>query len=399
MDKSLTYDKSINFIRSNSYTPYWYESVKDFDSGNFKSSFLNLLRYVNNTIQLPDTTKEEVELNLPHGSVIVNIKLNSKEYEISAPFLKLPEGPSGLGMMRQISELNFSYLVLGQIILKGNDFYFEYKDNLQNCEPFKLYSVLEEICFCADYYDDVFVDKFKTSYVVKPDLIIFTSDEIDLAYKDFNQIIKEGLTFVDYFESKRYYGLASDMLETIFLKIDYVIAPQGILGAKLIEYKNLLYSNDALQTVVANTKLKLQELLTFDRQKFNDSLFHPKFLVPIKKRGELPYIQEFMSKTFETMTASFGNKSYMDVTIAALFLIYDLFYKNAIPNEVTTHLESALEKAGGKDWKTSAEILYGSVNKIMSLNPEEDASEQLTDDSSLASIKSIFGKITGLFKK
>ena len=128
-------------------------------------------------------------------------------------------------------------------------------------------------------------------------------------------------------------------------------------------------------------------------------MFHPKFLVPIKKRGELPYIQEFMSKTFETMTASFGNKSYMDVTIAALFLIYDLFYKNAIPNEVTTHLESALEKAGGKDWKTSAEILYGSVNKIMSLNPEEDASEQLTDDSSLASIKSIFGKITGLFKK
>lgn len=399
MEKSLTFDKSINFIRSNSFTPYWYESVKDFDNGNYKSSFLNLLRYVNNTIQIPEVLQDEVELNLPHGSVIVNIKLNSKNYEISAPFLRLPEGPNGLGIMRQIAELNFSYLVLGQIFLKGNDFYFEYKDNTENCEPFKLYSVLEEICFCADFYDDVFIDKFKTSYVVQPDLTIFTNEEKEIANRKFNEIIKEGLGFVDYFESKRYYGLASDMLETIFLKIDYVIAPQGILGARLIEYKNLLYTNDALQTVVANTKSKLQELLTFDKQKFNESLFHPKFLVPIKKRGELPYIQEFMSKTFETMTASFGNKSYMDVTIAALFLIYDLFYKNAIPNEVTTHFESALEKAGSKDWKTSAEILYNSINKIMSLNPEEEAGEQLTDSSSLGSIKSIFGKITGLFKK
>ncbi|MBP7279950.1 MAG: hypothetical protein KBA66_00135 [Leptospiraceae bacterium] len=400
MEKSLTYDKSINFVRSNSHTPYWYESVKNFDNGEYKTSFFNLLRYVNSTIVIPDESKEVVELNLPHGSIIVNIKVDSKGYEITAPFLKVPEGANGLGMMRQISELNFSYLVLGQIVLKGNEFYLEYRDALENCEPYKIYSILEEICFCADYYDDVFIDKFKTESVKKPDLEVFTPEEKEIAYKKFNEIIKEGISFIDYFESKRFYGLACDTLETTFLKIDYVIAPQGILGAKMSEYKSLLYANDALQTVVANTKAKLQELLTYDKQKFDSSLFHPKFLIPIKKRGELPYIQEFMRKTHETMTASFGNKSYMDVTISGLFLIYDLFYKNAIPNEVTAHLEVALEKAGGQDWKTSAEVLYNSISKIMSLNPEDEtATEKLTGDSSLGSMKSIFGKITGLFKK
>ena len=88
MEKSLTYDKSINFVRSNSHTPYWYESVKNFDNGEYKTSFFNLLRYVNSTIVIPDESKEVVELNLPHGSIIVNIKVDSKGYEITAPFLK-----------------------------------------------------------------------------------------------------------------------------------------------------------------------------------------------------------------------------------------------------------------------------------------------------------------------
>ncbi|HMW04968.1 MAG TPA: hypothetical protein PK079_04755 [Leptospiraceae bacterium] len=411
MEKSLTYDKSINFVRSNSSTPYWYESVQNFDSGDYKKSFFNLLRYVNSTITIPNESSESIELKIPHGSVIVSIKLDSKKYSIEAPFLKVPEGGSGIGMMRQIAELNFSYLVLGQIVLRGNDFYIQYEDNLENCEPYKIYSLLEEICFCADYYDDVFAEKFKTEYVVQPVLEVFSQAEKDLAYQKFNSIIKEGISFIDYFEMKRFYGLACDTLETTFLKIDYVIAPQGILGSKLSETRGMLYANDSLQTVVANTKAKLQEFLSYDRAKFDSCLFHPKFLIPIKKRGELPYIQDFMRNTYETMTGDMGNKSYMNVTVSALFLIYDLFYKNAIPQEITDHLDRALEKAGGKDWKTSAEALYDSVNKIMNLNPEEDITGKLgvttNSNSSTGSsreikstvTKSIFGKITGLLKK
>lgn len=399
MEKSLTYDKSINLVRNSSSTPYWYESVKNFDNKEFRAAFFNLLRYVNSTITIPNEASETVELSLPHGSVIINLKIDSKGYEISAPFLKIPDGPNGLGMMRQIAELNFSYLVLGQIVMKGNDCFFEYKDILENSEPYKLYSLLEEICFCADYYDDVFVDKFKTEPVNKPKLDEFTTEEKELASKKFSEIIKEGLSFVEFFESKRYYSLAWEMMENTFLKIDYVIAPQGILGAKLSETKNLLFANDAQQTVVANTKVKLKELLNFDREKFNASLFHPKFLIPTRKRGELPYVQDFMRSTHEAMTSSMGNKNYTDVTVSALYLIYDLFYKNSIPTEISTFLDSALERAGGKDWKTSAEILYDSVNKIMDLNPEEDIGGKLGGSTSGGSTKSIFGKITGLFKK
>jgi hypothetical protein len=399
MDKSLTYDKSINFVRSNLSTPHWYESVKNFDNKEFKTSFFNLLRYINCTIVIPNESSEIVELSLPHGSVILNIKVDSKTYEINAPFLKVPDGPMGLGMMRQISELNFFYLILGQIVLKGNDFYLQYKDNLENCEPYKLYSILEEICVCADYYDDVFIEKFKTESVKKPALNVFTSTESELAFKKFNEIIKEGLSIIDYLESKRYYGLAWEMMQTIFLKIDFVIAPQGILSAKLSEAKGILSGKDAQQTLVANTKVKLQELQSYDKQKFNSSLFHPQFLIPIKKRAELPYIQDFMSSTHEGMTSSLGNKSYMNVGISALYLIYDLFYQNTIPNEIYNFLELSLEKSSGKDWKVGAEILYDAVNKIMNLNPEEDSAGKLGGDNSLGSTKSIFGKITGLFKK
>lgn len=105
-----------------------------------------------------------------------------------------------------------------------------------------------------------------------------------------------------------------------------------------------------------------------------------------------------MGSTHEAMTSSLGNKNYVDITVSALYLIYDLFYKNSIPNEIASFLDSALERAGGKDWKTSAEILYDAVNKIMDLNPEEDIGNKLGGTVTHGSTKSIFGKITGLFK-
>ncbi len=399
MEKSLTFDKSINVVRSNSATSFWFEAVKNFDSKDYKSAFFNILRYVNSTVVIPNESSEAVELNLPHGSVIINIKIDSKGFTIQAPFLKVPAGGSGLGMMREISELNFTYLVLGQIILKENEFYIEYKDTLDNCEPYKLYYLLEEICVCADYYDDVFIDKFKTDSVKKSDLEYFTSAELELAHQKYAEIIKEGLSFVEYFESKRYYSLAWEMMETLFLKLDYVLAPQGILNTKLKEAKVLLYGQAAEQTVIANSKLKLNELINFDKEKMKSSFFHPKFLIPSKKRGEISYIQDFMDSTRESMQSSMGSKSYSNVSIAGLYLFYDLLYKVSIHSEISTFIDSALEKAGGKDWQTAAEIFMDAVNKIMDLNPEEDCTGKLSSGFSVASAKSIFGSIKGLFKK
>ena len=42
MEKPLTYDKSINAIRSNPSTSFWYEDVKNSDNRDYKTSFANL---------------------------------------------------------------------------------------------------------------------------------------------------------------------------------------------------------------------------------------------------------------------------------------------------------------------------------------------------------------------
>ena len=399
MEKSVSYHSPLTRDNSNSTVSYWYLSTEAFDKKDFKNSLINLIKYIDSTIQIPNNSGT-IEIKVPHGSVEITIKIDSDSFSVKAPFLKNPEGATALGLMRQISELNFSYLVLGQIFLEGTDFYFYYTDKLENAEPYKAYAIFEEICFCADYYDDVFMDKFKTTQVNKPQINSFSPEEKENAWKYFQEIIKEASSFVEYFDSRRFYGLSCDALETAVLKLDYAISPQGLLGTKLSEVKSALYAQDSLQNISANGKQKLLEMLNYDRNKFNDDLFHPKFFIPIRKRAELPYILSFFQKNYETITSDMSSKAYMAASSTASFMIYDLLYKNTIPNDIRSFLTSALEKGGGKDWKTSAEVLYGAIHKIMQLDPESNEPIQLGDGSSQnISVKSIFGKITGLFKK
>ncbi len=394
MDKSQKFHKSMNPGNVTGVVDFWYSSTDFYNQKKYKDSFVNLLKYIDSSIQIPNESSDSFEVIVKHGSVAITIKVEKDNFSIKAPFLTNVEGGSGLALMREISELNFSYLVLAQFSLEGNNFYISYSDSLENSEPYKIYSLFEEICFCSDYYDDYFIDKFNAKFISPPQVNHFTDEEKNQAWDLYQTILKEGIEYSTDFENQRFYGFSLDNLETALLKLDYVIAPQGILGIKLQEIKKDLYAQDSYENISRDIKKKFIEIQSYDRAKFNESMFHTKFFIPIRKRAEIPYIQSFFANTYDDSTDNMANKNFMLAGHSIAFKFYDLFFRNTLPTDIYNFMQMKLEESAGKSWKDVADILYSALDKIMELDPENPSSL-----SSGVSIKGIFGKISGLFKK
>ena len=99
----------------------------------------------------------ETNFIFPHGSIIVNIKLDEEKLSITAPFVALPE-KGRIPLLRQVAGLNFNAMDLATIYLRDNRLSFEYSCPIQLINPYKIYYILQEICCTGDKYDDEFGD-------------------------------------------------------------------------------------------------------------------------------------------------------------------------------------------------------------------------------------------------
>ncbi|MCB1192758.1 MAG: hypothetical protein H7A23_24470 [Leptospiraceae bacterium] len=406
MEHSPAYEEQINdpgFLLS---VPDWHSSVNAYDNKRYIDSIRYLLKYLNKNLEIPE--EDSFSLKIIHGSVIVYIKVGDGKFSVKAPFVKMPQNGNAISLMRQVAELNFSYLVLSQVIKSGEEFFFEYEDFIENCEPYKVYAILEEICYGADYHDDIFIDKFKAEFVSKPELNYFSEEQKDKAYTKYKQIIENAIHNGEYLESKRWYNSQCDLYAIAFTQIDYIIAPQGILGSDLVDALNGMYVKDNSQIIAGKTKEKLSKLLDYDKTKFFDSLYFPSFLVPIKRRAELPTIQDFFKGTYEKAANSISNGAYLGASLSLLYVIYDLFYRYRVPPEIKNMLVNALKGVSERDWKHTCEVLYNAINEIMKMEKLEhkepisrkDVSKksQAAQQNSTSLVKNVVNKIFELFK-
>ena len=404
MEKSIAYEQQINNPEENINVENWHYAVDSYEKNEYRAALRNLFSYIDDRIVLPES--EEFEIKIPHGSIILEMKVENGKFYLKAPFVKIPEDATGLAILRQATELNFTYLILSQIVKVGDELYFQYEDKLENCEPYKMYSLFEEICYGADYYDDIFISKYKASFIQKPELDYFSQEQKELAFKKFQEILTEALSFGEYLENKRYYASICDLYATSLAKLDYIFAPQGILGSDLNDILNSMYEEEDAQTVFNKTKGKLKKLLEYEREKFDNSLFYPKFFIPQKRRAELPLVQDFFKNSYENSANSIANNAFMSAGLVLYYAIYDLFYRYRVPLEIEVILEKALKSSSSKDWDVCAHNLYAAIEKIIKMeklqkkepNSRSTARRKTALKSSNSVVNSVVNKIMSFFK-
>ncbi|MDR1988055.1 MAG: hypothetical protein LBQ24_04880 [Candidatus Peribacteria bacterium] len=95
----------------------WDKSIELYENKKYLESFLTLLDYINPELRKKYGNKENTEFNVPHGSIIVNIKIEADNIKINAPFLKVSD-ENRVALLRQVASLNMNNMLLAQLYLR-----------------------------------------------------------------------------------------------------------------------------------------------------------------------------------------------------------------------------------------------------------------------------------------
>ncbi len=82
-------------------------SVEAFENQEYLKSFYSLLDYINGEFRTRYGNVQGNEFHIPHGSIVVNIKLDNEKLSITAPFVSLPE-KGRIPLLSQVAGLNFN---------------------------------------------------------------------------------------------------------------------------------------------------------------------------------------------------------------------------------------------------------------------------------------------------
>lgn len=168
MNTNLSFHKTIaGSLKSSVDIDIWDKVLKQYEDGDYVGSIRNCINYVDATIEKKYANADRTEYRVPHGSIIVEVKITEQELTIQAPFLDIEEARQ-IPVLRQAAQINFTPLSIARIDLEGHKLYFKYSCPLSSCEPYKIYDVLREICITADNYDDEFISKFGAKHIQEP---------------------------------------------------------------------------------------------------------------------------------------------------------------------------------------------------------------------------------------
>jgi hypothetical protein len=342
----------------------WDATLAAYDEKQYLQSFHLLMDYVNPALRANYGNAEGTVFKVPHGSVIVNVVIDNESFSVNAPFLEVnPE--SIVPLLRQVSSLNFSALDLAQIFLRDNRLDFEYSCKLNETNPYKIYYILREICDIGDRYDDEFVTTFGAKRVYEPIITPFPADKAEKTYQIIQTIIRQALDYTSYFESKRSFSQAWDMIAGALRQIDYYAHPQGQLKNDIEKAIDEANADSPLPGLITDMKNFLQEWQSMDKAKFIDDLYDIEIFIPTKKRASLQNIQEKFKKLYERSEKGIQNGYHSNATIDILFNFYNIYYFNNFQEDVNLLFVDAMEKSSGRPWEEAAAIVFKALKKVM----------------------------------
>lgn len=379
MKKTLTFNSStIESTASKVNLEAWDASIEAFENKEFLKSFYSLLDYLNPEFRSKYGNAEGTEFNIPHGSIVVNLKLEDEQLKINAPFVSLPE-KGKIPLLRQVAGLNFRNMDLARISLKDDKLYFEYSCPADLVNPYKIYYVLEEICNTGDRYDDEFETKFGAKRIYEPKVLPYSDEEINMVYDVVQLSCRECLDAISYFEPARKYNHIWNIVDSTILKLFYCAHPQGQLMNDLDKAIVEMDRNDIpLPEIVAHGKEVILKLQGMPKEQLAENLYHVETFIPDKRRSNLKSIQDNFEDTFNRVTAAFEAGDAMACCLMIIYKFYEMYYYNSVQDDVNAVVVKAMKKASAQPWEEAAPILHAAMEAIMEgeLDDEDDDEDE-----------------------
>ncbi|MEZ5007685.1 MAG: hypothetical protein R2753_05975 [Chitinophagales bacterium] len=363
MNKNFIYFPPINKKQASTrQDEKWDEAVAFFSSKAYDKVLPTILDYVSSHLQ---SKKDGDTYKIAHGSVIISITQTHNELLVKCPFLNI-ENAKKVPLMRRLAEIRMYPLNLTNVALEGDLVYFSFSCPLNLCEPYKIYSVLREICYYADSYDDEFIEKFDAEHLQEPKITPFADELKQEAYTNAQKIIEEGLQKLNHYTEKRHANNAWYTLNITLKKLEFYAEPQGYLRTIIEKAVDGLFDrNIPFEARLLNGKASLEKLQSYSEDKFCDDLYHIETFIPYKYSGKKENIRENWEDSYTDAQEMIANARFEDASIVLLSSFYSLFYYNLIDEEISQPISDAMAQASGLNWNQAAPILLKGMEAIM----------------------------------
>lgn len=360
-------DSTQSPVRTEAYE----QSVDLYNQGEYVQAFHSLLDYLNTGFRTKYGNADGTEFHIPHGSILVHIRIADGFFRIDADFLNLPE-KSRVAMLRQVADLNLNKLLLPRFVKDGDKLRMEYTCPLSQSHPHKMYFVLQNICHVGDKYDDEFCTKFGAVRCYEPQVIPYPQEEIDRIYEGIQTLGRETLEALKEYSVDRRYGYSWNVLDTTFYQISYFAHPQGQLLNDLDKAVNDMDADLPTEEIVAKGRAFLEKLLAVPKEKLAEDLYFVDMLVSTKHRSSLKNMQENFASVYKEATEAIQSENYERSAVRLLYIFYEAYFYNDVQNDINAIIAKALKKAGNQSVEKASEILYDAMDKIMEGDLDDD---------------------------
>lgn len=366
MEKSFTYREPLHpdvLPRTEENT--WDKVIESHKQKDYRAVILGILDYVDLDLAARCGNADRSAFDIPHGSISLQMHLSDAEFQVKAPFLNIANSKK-IPLMRKVTELNFSPLNLSTIKLEDDQLEFRYSCALELCEPYRTYDALREICIYADSYDDEFINKFNASWIRDPRIEHYSDELKELAWEHTREDLAAARESVAFFESKRAFNLAWDVIVITLMKIEHHVEAEGMLRTdleKMISY--MTASQDAMNDKVNRGKNFLTKLEDYQKADFMRDLYRSETFIPYKVRTTEQSFRSNSENAYGQAKKEIEQGNYIGAAMTLYYHFLYTFYHHYIPAEIKQSMQQALEKSSGQPWQESASILFTTLHEIM----------------------------------
>lgn len=343
----------------------WEKVLDLFYNGMSEEALIGIIDFVDSQLVQKTGNQDKSEFNIPHGSIIVQLKIDKQNFHVTVPFLKVP-ADNYIPLLRQVIQLNFHPLNLSEIVLENDQLVFKYTCPLEMCEPHKIYDVLKEICTYADLYDDEFIKKFGAAWIHEPVIRRFSRDFINFVWQRIQLYLKEASAYIGLFQRKRLDLHSLQLLTVTLLKIHYYIEPQGILGNTIEKNIALLqHRKTPLTDKLRKGTEFLKHLQNYNPDEFAKDLYAVDVFIPVKYSIDVEQIENYWQEVSGPVKKSIAARDYTAVVLTIQSAFFDLLYNYIVPFSTRKAIIESLLNSNGKTWAQASSILGDALNAIM----------------------------------
>lgn len=361
----------------------WQDALDSFDDGNYKEGLINLLNYINASTLAGVDTSKDILVSKMQGSAEVIISITDERLIIEAPFLRVTSETNMVALLRRVAEINFDLLDLAQVTLEEDILVFRYEAPLNTCQPSKIYTVLRNISFRADDYDDIFVEEYGASFYKQADKEELSAEEKTETLRQIREVLKNVDEYAAYFVEERQANYRWDMIVIALLRLSNMPYMQGKLRSELISNIERMYDGDVEFSQRINKGLLfIKELQEHSDEYYEKSLYHVEQFISLRWRSSSKIIEEKMEKHKEAI----DNMNEAEDHMAASYFLYAMFlkliYNYSLDENYRKEIDRVLKEASGKTTKEAAPILLKLYWDMY--NVEVDSDEEVEKKSSVS---------------